>query len=753
VKKLFILFVLTLLGSSDFFAQVDQTLSDTLALDEIVVTASRHREKITEAPATVQVLTTRELSRFAGSNPLELVAGFRGIEFTRFGVDGITLNARGFNNAFNNKVLEIVDGRNNTAAVSGNLPIYNNGTMNKEDILRYEVVTGPQTALYGPNALNLVLNTITKDPRTYPGTTLATSIGNQGQFSSRLRHAQQVNDRWAYKILGEFAGGTEFKFYDTVYVPDRKIPFTYTDTIPEQDVDFDFSHIRGEGHVYYRVSEKADIILSGGGSSNDYLQVTNTGRNQFNDRTHAFLQLRYVHPSFYVNIYNTWGSLGENSYRIKEYSIALDTLLKKSLTYPMARDSAIEIALIKEESQRLNAEVQYNTFIENAGLRIISSMDYQLQRPNGYGQTLVDSFERISISQVGAVLQMEKALPLDMKLVGALRYDHHENFGDFFAPKFTLIKHLDDGLVRAGFAKAYAMPTILHQYAGINRQIFGNGGVGIKYIPNNSHKSLTTYTEPLKPEEVLTWELGYKGKISKPFFIDISGYYSKSNNFITPANRFEGRVLEVNGVPVTHNPSYAGQIDLTDTLRNASFFANFNYAEVNTWGIDVGMTWNLQKGIEFSLNYSWIDSDITDSGLENKNPRDTVITADEKSLNAPHHRGSASLLFTNMLKDKFHFMLGTRYVQQYDFYSGNQIGTEEGEGKKGMVKGNQPIYNFDWGPLGGFLSCDFSAGYSFTPSISANLNITNVFNSRQIEFVGSPSIGRLIMAEVRVNLK
>ena len=750
MNKPFILFLPILLGSSEFFAQVDHTLTDTIALDEIVVIASRRPEKITDAPASVQVLTTRELSRFAGSNPLEMVAGFRGIEFTRYGVDGITLNARGFNSAFNNKVLEIVDGRINTAAVSGNLPVYNNGTMVKEDILRYEVVTGPQTALYGPNALNAVLNIITKDPRTYPGTTVAMSIGNQSQFSTRIRHAQQVNDRWAYKLLGEFASGTEFTFYDSVYLT-KSSP-----AIPEYDVDFDFSHMRGEGHVYYRLSEKADVILSGGGSSNDYLQVTNTGRNQFNDRTHAFLQLRYVHPSFYVNIYNTWGSLGENSYRIKEYTIALDTLLKKSVPYPMAKDSAIKIARIKEESQRLNAEVQYNTFIENAGLRIIASMDYQLQRPNGYGQTLVDSFERISISQVGAVLQMEKSLPLDMKLVGALRYDHHESFGDFFAPKLTLIKHLGDGLVRAGFAKAYAMPTILHQYAGVNRYIFGNSGEGIKYIPNDSpfsDPSSIRYTDPLKPEEVLTWELGYKGKISKPFFIDISGYYAKSINFITPTNLVGGRALEVDGIPVTHNPGWAGDT-INDTLRAARFLANFNYAEVNTWGIDVGLTWTLHKNIGMSINYSWIDSDITDSGLENKNPRDTVITADERSLNAPHHRGAATLLFTNLLKDKFHCMLGARYVQQYDFYSGTQIGTSEGEGMKGSVEGNPLVnYNFDWGPLGDFLSFDFSAGYAFNSSISANLNITNVFNSRQIEFVGSPSIGRLIMAELKVELK
>lgn len=752
MKKPFLLF-LPILFSSDFFAQVDHTLTDTLALDEIVVTASRHREKITEAPASIQVLGTRELSRFAGSNPLELLAGFRGIEFTRFGVDGITLNARGFNNAFNNKVLEIVDGRNNTAAVSGNLPIYNNGTMIKEDILRYEVVTGPQTALYGPNALNAVVNVITKDPRTYPGTTVAMSVGNQSQFSTRIRHAQEVNDRWAFKILGEFARGTEFTFYDSVYA---KIT---SPAIPEYDVDFDFSHLRGEGHFYYRLSEKEDVILSGGGSSNDYLQVTSTGRNQFNGRTHGFLQLRYVGPSFYVNVYNTWGSLGENSYRIREYTLELEHL-QDSIPYPYsdttAKQLAIEKGRIKEESQRLNAEVQYHTNIEKAGLQVIASMDYQLQSPNSYGITLVDSFERIRINQVGAVLQIEKSMPLDVRLVGALRYDHHESFGDFFAPKFTLVKQLGDGLARAGFAKAYAMPTILQQYAGVNRYIFGNSGEGIKYIPNGSlfsDPSSITYTEPLKPEEVLTWEVGYKGKISKPFFIDVSGYYAKSNNFITPTLPVGGRVLEVDGIPVTHNPDFAGDT-INDTLKYARFLRNLNFAEVNTWGIDVGMTWTLSKHIGMSINYSWIDSDITDLKWENDANKNDTISADEKSLNAPHHRGSASLLFTDMLKGKFQCMLGARYVQQYDFYSGMQIGTSEGEGMKGEVYGNSAVnYNFDWGPLGGFLSFDFSAGFSFNSSISANLNITNVFNSRQIEFVGSPSIGRLIMAEVRVDLR
>jgi outer membrane receptor for ferrienterochelin and colicins len=515
--------------------------------------------------------------------------------------------------------------------------------------------------------------------------------------------------------------------------------------------------MRGEGHVFYRVSEKANLILSGGGSSNDYLQVTNTGRNQFKGRTHSFLQLRYIDPSFYVNVYNTWGSFGENSYRIRDYTIALEGQLKMSVPYPMAKQKALEKARFKEESQRLNAEVQYNTNFEKAGLHLIASMDYQLQGPNGYGITLVDKSERISISQIGAVLQAEKSLPFDMKLVAALRYDHHESLGDFFAPKFTLVKKFGDGIARAGFAKAYAMPTILQQYGSVNNYYFGNSGKGIKYIPNDLpfSDSSAIYTEPLKPEEVQTWELGYKWKISKPFFFDISGYYAKSNNFITPANPVKGRALAVNGIPVTHNPLFAGTINpTTGKLEGGEFIANSNFAEINTWGIDVGMTWMLQKGIEFFVNYSWIDSDITDGSMENDANQDSLITADEKSLNAPHHRGSATLLFTNLLKDKFHCMVGARYVQQYDFYSGQQIGTSEGEGKKGYVEGNEDVnYNFDRGPLGGFLSVDFSAGYSFNSSISANLNISNVLNSRQIEFVGSPSIGRLIVAEVRIELK
>ena len=142
---------------------------DYQALNEVVISVSKRPETITHAPASVQVINSENLEQFAGSNVNELFSKVQGIEFTRSGVDGITLNARGLHSAFNNKIVQWVDGRNSMAPLSGGLPVIssNTGTYIKEDIERIEIIMGPQAALYGSNANNVVFNFIGKDPRKY----------------------------------------------------------------------------------------------------------------------------------------------------------------------------------------------------------------------------------------------------------------------------------------------------------------------------------------------------------------------------------------------------------------------------------------------------------------------------------------------------------------------------------------------------------------------------------------------------------
>lgn len=738
VSVVVILFSFFLIQSITAQSEQEEILTDTLS--EVVITSLLRPEKITRAPASIQVLTTNDLNRFAGSNTGELISTLQGVEVTRYGVDGITFNARGLNSAFNNKILQIVDGRISTSPLSGGLPVFNNGSTIKDDIQQIEIVVGPNTSLYGPNAHNGVFNTITKDPRLYPGTSVSLSAGNQYQFSGRVRHAQKINEQWAWKVTGEYAGGREFDFIDSVYVS------TSTKGIPEHNVDFDFRHIRGEAHLYYNINPKNEIIISSGASTNDFLQVTTSGRNQMKGVGYSFLQARYRSPHFYANIYNTWGTLGES------YFLAGYTQIFWMRTQPgplfLPPDEAEQVALsgagFKEKSRRFNADFQYKNNFSEAGLFLVVGLDFENAQPNTHdGTTLVGESNDISISQIGAVLQLEKKLLKEMRLIGAIRFDNNDNFRNLFAPKFTLVKDFEQGNIRLGWAKAYALPSIQNQFASIRDFFFGNGGKGILYIPNNTlvndPGSLLT-TQPLKPEEVNTWEFGIKGKPTQKIWVDANAYYGNSKNFITPSLPVGGRALSVNGIEVSHNPGFAGTVR-NDTLQGATFFTFFNYGKAKVYGLDIGVSYALFPSVLLELNYSWLDAKFE----ENDANRDGVITQDEKSINAPNHRGGALLKVENLFEDRVALTFGTRVVQKYDFFSGNQVGSAEGAGTR------TPPKNFNYGPLGGFSTFNFAAEYRWNKNIFLNFNMTNIFNSRQIEFVGSPSIGRLAMASIKVN--
>ncbi|MDP0977683.1 hypothetical protein, partial [Klebsiella pneumoniae] len=83
----------------------------------------------------------------------------------------------------------------------------------------------------------------------------------------------KINNKWAYKLTGEYTTGKDFAFQDSVYVGGSVYgPATST---PERVRNFQFRHLRGEAHLYYSVNSKSDLIFSYGGSTNNFLAVNN----------------------------------------------------------------------------------------------------------------------------------------------------------------------------------------------------------------------------------------------------------------------------------------------------------------------------------------------------------------------------------------------------------------------------------------------------------------------------------------------
>jgi iron complex outermembrane receptor protein len=158
------------------------------------------------------------------------------------------------------------------------------------------------------------------------------------------------------------------------------------------------------------------------------------------------------------------------------------TQAKPITSLRLAEDSAL--VLNKEKSGRINADAQYNHTFQNAGLFLVAGLELSIGEAQRISAVnLLDSFHQIRITQYGAVVQLEKSLPWAFRVIGAMRFDHHSNFGSFISPKLGLIKSFGDNSFRITWGKAYSTPNILSQYANINRSYFGNGE-GIIYLPD-----------------------------------------------------------------------------------------------------------------------------------------------------------------------------------------------------------------------------------------------------------------------------
>jgi iron complex outermembrane receptor protein len=742
--------------------------------DEVVVTASKRAEKITRAPASISVISARDFEQSSSFNIGELASKIQGVEFVRTGVTGVGFNARGFNNAFNAKILLMTDGRNSMMAGSSGLPAGIMNTVVKEDIERLEIVLGPNSALYGPNAHNGIANTITKDPRKWQGTDIVVGAGNQEVFSGRFRHATKINNKWAYKFTGEYTTGKDFEWHDSIYAGGTV--YGPAVAIPERIPSYQFRHMKGEAHAYYSLNSTSDIIVSYGGSDNNFLSVNNTGRNQIRGWQFSYLQLRYVSPRFFAQAYETWTDVG-TSYGIPGYTRDYWNRTHSTITdpssplYPSAGrlppDSAEMFAtrlgnMFKEKSKRFNAEGQYNYNFNEIGLNMVVGATYQKDAPKTYGTVLIDAKEKVEITQYGGAVQLEKTLPADFKIVGAARLDHHSLFGEMFSPKLGVVKGVPGGAVRLTWAKAFAAPIILFQRASVFGLVFGNGN-GVTYIPNGADINDATKqqtTTPLNPEEINTWELGYKGAVGKKLYIDVNGYHGTSKNFLSPALTVGGRALKVGDIPISTPLLLPGTVT-NNMLAGAAYSTYFNYGEVKSYGVDLGVNYFFTDNVSLAVKYSWFGSDITKDNIKNDANKDGYVSLEERSLNAAENRLSGTLSLQNLLEGKMFINLSARYVQEYDLYSGNQIATAAGAGKRGLVYGginpinNLPrnyVKNFNWGALGGFTSVDISAGMKLNSMVSLGAGVSNLFDTEQREFVGSPSIGRLYSVELKAHI-
>jgi iron complex outermembrane receptor protein len=176
------------------------------ALMNIEVTSvSKRAQRKSEAAAAIFVITNEDLRRWGVTNIPDALRRVPGLQVARIDANKWAITARGFNSRFANKLLVLIDGRSVYTPLFAGVYWEANDVM-LEDVARIEVIRGPGGTLWGANAVNGVINIITKSSSETQGTLLAGGAGNEEKGLINLRHGGSTPGGGNYRLYGKFHG-------------------------------------------------------------------------------------------------------------------------------------------------------------------------------------------------------------------------------------------------------------------------------------------------------------------------------------------------------------------------------------------------------------------------------------------------------------------------------------------------------------------------------------------------------------------
>jgi len=234
--------------------------------------------------------------------------------------------------------------------------------------------------------------------------------------------------------------------------------------------------------------------------------------------------------------------------------------------------------------------------------------------------------KRIFINTFGGYTQISKTIAEKLKLTGSIRYDKMDNFDGHFTPRFSIVYSASQNHnFRASFQTGFRLPDSQAQYiyfnnpTGIllggvpsNASRYGiyNGGAYTQSSYNtfvsqggvldpttgavtagNASLLQTANVSYVKPEQLWSYEVGYKGVIATKLLVDLNYYYSSYNNFL-------GEQYVVSKAATIHQGTQINAGSLWYPYTNSPY-------TLTSQGVGLGLTYNLPRNFVLLGNYNY----------------------------------------------------------------------------------------------------------------------------------------------------
>ncbi len=563
-KFIFMFFIFLFIQNSISFAQ------ETIELDKIVITSSRHQTYVKDAPSQVTVIESKEIVESSAQNVDELLRDVCGIDVSRrtgFTSSTSTVTLRGFGGQARGRTLVLIDGIPFNEIYGGE--VYWNA-ISKEDIERIEVVPGAASGLYGPGAMGGVINIITKKP-------LERKIelnSEYGDFATRNFNLnyQDILGKFRYSLSGGYfktdgyiavLPGTR-KDYDIRRSKENenfnlKLFYDFDD---KTQFDFGYRYYNEDvnaGRRYYYGSKELDNLNFG--FKKDFEKIIIQANTYFNwddpSWTYDYSPYTYI---YYVNTNpkRDWGLNLQTDFKVSQYN-----RLITGLDYRWGKINSKD-------------EYKYTAGGRTAGEEVVSKGKQEII--GLYLQDEIRFFKERLILNLGGRFDWWESYDgylFDDNLT-PIETNYSSKSDKDFSPKIGLVYHLDETTtIRTSFGKGFRVPTLYDLY-----RTWKYGATTYKSNPD------------LNPEYTYSYEIGLDKTLWEKFSNRLSLYYNDARDFIY-------------------------SIDIGANTKEKQ-----NVGKVKIYGLEFETKYSISKELSLFANYTFNHSEIEefekDRSLEDK---------------------------------------------------------------------------------------------------------------------------------------
>jgi len=549
-------------------------------MDIEVTSVTRGEGTVGESAAAVTVISQEDIRRSGATTIAELFRRVPGMNVARIDNNKWAISARGFNDRFSNKLLVQRDGRTVYDPIFAGV-YWNTEDYPLEDIERIEVIRGPGASLWGANAVNGIINVITKSATSTQGGLFSAGGGTPEGGFGEMRYGSTIGADVDYRLYAKgFERDKQFS-----QLGDTHDQWNGTSTGMRLD---------------WRQSDLNTLTVQG-----DYLHSNAARQDPDLERTPPFITLmadRTVAES--GNILGRWTHRedAQTNWSLQAYWARFDT-----------RQPA---AQVNNDNDTYDLDFQYqfpvgerHKFTYGLGYSFVNQSVGNSLSDNGLSLSWSKSHFPLSI--YSAFVQDEYALfPDSLRVLLGCKLEHNDFTGFEVQPTARLLwTPTKRQTFWAAVSRAVETPSISEEGVQLSALTPTRLSSGIQLFPR------VTGNPQLNSVKLVAYELGYRTQVSETFALDGALFY----------NHYHGLVV---AVPQSVQSGFAPGTAIVPLL-----FENRMAGE--TYGAELAADWHPAKWWRFYGTYSFLEMDLhPDPGL----PAGTSSDAQSAERRSPRHQ-------------------------------------------------------------------------------------------------------------------